>query len=117
LKIDCAEQAPDDKRDIGLVPYDSAVIDCLDFWGRKLETYKDGFTEAETKAFVNHAIGLDNRARWQCRRGPDHCPALFENAGTRERALRGEESRRRTGEASPAARDSSLSLCSARREH
>jgi len=62
LKIGYAEQAPDDKRDIGLVPYDSAVIDCLDFWGRKLETYKDGFTEAETKAFVNHAIGLDGNA-------------------------------------------------------
>jgi hypothetical protein len=59
LKIGFAEQAPDDKRDIGLVPYDSAVIDCLDFWGRKLETYKDGFTEAETEEFVNHAIGSD----------------------------------------------------------
>jgi hypothetical protein len=59
LKTGCAEQAPDDKRDIGLVPYDSAAIDCLDFLGRNLETYKDGFTEAETKEFVNHAIGSD----------------------------------------------------------
>lgn len=59
LKNGYAEQAPGDKRDIGLIPYDSAVIDCLDFWGRKLETYKDGFAEAETKEFVNHAIGSD----------------------------------------------------------
>ena len=60
LKNGYAEQAPGDKRDIERIPFDSAVIDCLDFWGREVETY-DGFTDAETTEFVNQAIGSDNR--------------------------------------------------------
>lgn len=54
LKKGYAEQAPGDRRDIDRVPFDSATIDCLDFWGRKLETYEDGFTDSETREFVNH---------------------------------------------------------------
>jgi hypothetical protein len=54
-----AEQAPGDKRDVGRIPYDSATIDCLDFLGREVDTYVDGFTAAETREFVNRAIGSD----------------------------------------------------------
>jgi hypothetical protein len=59
LKNGYAEQAPGDERNIDRVPFDSATIDCLDFWGRKIETYEDGFTDSETREFVNHAIGSD----------------------------------------------------------
>jgi hypothetical protein len=58
LKNGYAEQAPGDKRDIDRIPFDSAAIDCLDFLGRAVETY-DGFTDAATREFVNHAIGSD----------------------------------------------------------
>jgi hypothetical protein len=57
LKNGYAEQAPGDKRDIGLIPYDSAVIDCLDFWGRKLETYKEGADSTACRARIPRDVG------------------------------------------------------------
>jgi hypothetical protein len=53
-----AERAPDDERDISQIVFDNATIDCLDFWGRDVGSY-EGFTEAETREFVNPAIGSD----------------------------------------------------------
>lgn len=58
LKNGYAERAHDDKRDIDQIVRNNATIDCLDFWGRELDSY-EGFTEAETREFVNHAIGSD----------------------------------------------------------
>ena len=52
-----AEQAPDDKRDLNIVLLNNASQDGHDFWGR--EHSSEGFTEAETKEFVNHAVGPD----------------------------------------------------------
>jgi hypothetical protein len=53
-----ADRALDDERDISQIVFDNATIDCLDFWGRDVGSY-EGFTEAETRDFVNHAIGSD----------------------------------------------------------
>ena len=53
-----AERAQDDKRDINQIVLNNATIDCLDFLGRELEGY-DGFTEAEIREFIDHAIGSD----------------------------------------------------------
>jgi hypothetical protein len=60
LKNGYADQASGDKRETDRIPFDSAVIDCLDFWRREVETY-DGFTDAETREFLDHAIGSDHR--------------------------------------------------------
>ena len=53
-----AELAQDDKRDINQIVFHNATIDCLDFLGREVKSY-DGFTEAERREFLNHAIGSD----------------------------------------------------------
>ena len=52
-----AEQAHDDKRDINRIVFDNASGDGHDFWDREYSS--EGFTEAETRAFMNHAIGPD----------------------------------------------------------
>jgi hypothetical protein len=57
LKNSHAEQAPDDTRDINTVLLNNASMDGHAFWGR--EYSGEGFTEAETKEFVNHAVGPD----------------------------------------------------------
>lgn len=57
LKNGYAEQAPDDKRDINIVLLNNASMDGHDFWGREYSS--EGFTEAETREFVNHAVGSD----------------------------------------------------------
>jgi hypothetical protein len=58
LRNGYAERAHDDERDIDRIVFDNATIDCLDFFGRELGSY-DGFTEAEAREFMNHAIGSD----------------------------------------------------------
>jgi hypothetical protein len=62
LKKGYAEWALDDERDISEIPFGNATSDCLDFWGRDVGSY-DGFTEAETRDFVNHAKGSDGYGR------------------------------------------------------
>jgi hypothetical protein len=57
LKNGYAKQAPDDKRDINGIVFNNASIDAHAFWGREYSS--EGFTEAETKEFMNHAIGPD----------------------------------------------------------
>ena len=57
LKNDYAEQAPDDKRDINTIVFNNASMDGHAFWGREYSS--EGFTEAETREFMNHAIGSD----------------------------------------------------------
>jgi hypothetical protein len=57
LKNGYANQAPDDKRDINSVLLNNASMDGHAFWGREYSS--EGFTEAETREFVNHAIGPD----------------------------------------------------------
>lgn len=51
-----AEQGRGDERDISQIVFDNAMIDCLDFWGRK-RGREEVFTEAEARQFMNHAIG------------------------------------------------------------
>jgi hypothetical protein len=58
LKNGYAERAVDDERDIRQIALGNATSDGLDFWGRDVSGY-DGFTDAETSEFVNHAIGSD----------------------------------------------------------
>jgi hypothetical protein len=57
LKNGYAEQAPDDKRDIDSVLLNNASMDAHAFWGREYSS--EGFTETETKEFVNHAFRPD----------------------------------------------------------
>jgi hypothetical protein len=57
LKNGYAEQAPDDKRDINSVLLNNASMDAHAFWRRAYSS--EGFSEAETREFVNHAIGAD----------------------------------------------------------
>jgi hypothetical protein len=57
LKNGYAEQAPDDKRNINTVLLNNASMDAHAFWGREYSS--EGFTEAETKEFVDHAVGPD----------------------------------------------------------
>ena len=57
LKKGYAEQALDDKRDINRVVFGNASTDGHAFFGRELGG--EGFTEAETREFMNHAIGSD----------------------------------------------------------
>lgn len=57
LKNGYAEQAPDDKRDINCVILNNASMDGHAFWRREYSS--EGFTEAETREFVNHAVGSD----------------------------------------------------------
>jgi hypothetical protein len=52
-----AEQAPDDTRDINRIVFNNASGDGHAFWGR--EYSGEGFTEVETREFMNHAIGAD----------------------------------------------------------
>jgi len=52
-----AAQAPDDKRDISRVAFNNASSDGHAFFGR--EPGDEVFTEAETREFMNHAIGSD----------------------------------------------------------
>src|SRR5882672_8947161 len=57
LKKGYAVQAPDDKRDINQVVKNNASMDAHAFFGR--EYSREGFEEAETREFMNHAIGPD----------------------------------------------------------
>lgn len=57
LRNGYAEQASDDKRDINQILLNNASMDGHAFWGR--EYTSEGFTEEETREFVNHAIGPD----------------------------------------------------------
>jgi hypothetical protein len=57
LKNGYAAQAQEDKRDINTVLLNNASMDGHAFWGREYSS--EGFTEAETKEFVNYAVGLD----------------------------------------------------------
>jgi hypothetical protein len=57
VKNGYAEPAPDDKRDLNSVLLNNASMDGHAFWGREYSI--DGFTETETKEFVNHAVGSD----------------------------------------------------------
>lgn len=57
LKNGYAEQASDDKRDINRVVFNNASSDGHAFFGR--EPRDEAFTEAETREFMNHAIGSD----------------------------------------------------------
>lgn len=52
-----AEQAPDDKRDIKNIVLNNASMDAHAFFGREYSS--EGFEEAETREFMNHAIGPD----------------------------------------------------------
>ena len=54
-----AAQAPDDKRDINQVVLNNASMDGHAFFGREYSS--EGFDEAETREFMNHAIGPDGR--------------------------------------------------------
>jgi hypothetical protein len=58
LKNGYAQQDSDDKRDINRIVFHNATDDREDFWGRKLGT-DESFSEAEDRAFMNHAIGSD----------------------------------------------------------
>lgn len=57
LKNGYAEQASNDKRDINQVVFNNASSDGHAFFGR--EPRDEAFTEAETREFMNHAIGSD----------------------------------------------------------
>jgi hypothetical protein len=57
LKNGYAEQALDDKRDINQVVLNNASMDAHAFFGREYSS--EGFEEAETREFMNHAIGSD----------------------------------------------------------
>lgn len=52
-----AERAPEDHRSIDSVVFNNASTDGHAFWGRAYSS--EGFEEAETREFVNHAIGPD----------------------------------------------------------
>ncbi len=54
-----AAQAPDDKRDINQVVLNNASMNGHAFFGREYSS--EGFDEAETREFMNHAIGPDGR--------------------------------------------------------
>ena len=57
LKNGYAEQAPEDERDINRILLNNASMDGHAFWGREYSS--EGFTEAETREFVHHAVGPD----------------------------------------------------------
>jgi hypothetical protein len=57
LKNGYAVQAPDDTRDINQIVFNNASGDGHAFWG--LEYSSEPFEEAETREFMNHAIGPD----------------------------------------------------------
>lgn len=57
LKNGHAVQAPDDTRDINQVVRNNASMDAHAFWEREYSS--EGFTEAETREFMNHALGPD----------------------------------------------------------
>lgn len=52
-----AEQAPADKRDISQILLNNSSQDGHDFFDREYSS--EGFEEAETRQFMNHAIGPD----------------------------------------------------------
>jgi hypothetical protein len=54
LRNGYAEKSADDQRDISQIVFHNATHDREEFWGRKFGS--DGFTEAEDKEFMNHAI-------------------------------------------------------------
>ena len=54
-----AVQAPDDKRDISQILLNNSSQDGHDFFDREYSS--EGFEEAETRAFMNHAIGPSGR--------------------------------------------------------
>ena len=56
LKNGYAEKRADDERDINQIVFHNATHDREEFWGRKFGS--DGFTEAEDRQFMNHAIGF-----------------------------------------------------------
>lgn len=58
LKNAYAEKGSDDERDINQIVFHNATHDREDFWGRKLGR-DEVFSEAEDRAFMNHAIGSD----------------------------------------------------------
>ena len=53
-----AERGSGDYRDLSAIVFHNATSDREDFWGRKLGR-DEVFTEAEDRAFMNHAIGAD----------------------------------------------------------
>lgn len=53
-----AERGRDDERDISQIVFHNATRDREDFWGRKLGR-DEGFTGAEDREFMKHAIGSD----------------------------------------------------------
>jgi hypothetical protein len=57
VKNGYAELAPDDKRDLNIALLNNASMDAHSFFGREYSS--EGFTEAETREFVNHAVGPD----------------------------------------------------------
>jgi hypothetical protein len=57
VKNGYAELGPDDKKDLNIVLLNNASMDAHAFFGREYSS--EGFTEAETKEFVNHAVGPD----------------------------------------------------------
>jgi hypothetical protein len=57
LKNALAEQAANDTRDINRIVFNNASGDGHAFWER--EYCVEGFTEAEAREFMNHAVGSD----------------------------------------------------------